>query len=85
MDANKRQKLREIGYEIRPSCGTCVHFYDVGTAQMWSTCNLHTYEHLKHSKQKRHLSVHAAGWCPNHKPETTHLQGFDPFYKGIKP
>ncbi len=63
MDANKLVKLKVIGYEIRKTCGNCVHslFASPGTA--WGTCWLYKYDHLKHSEQSRQLSIHRSGRC----------------------
>ena len=65
MDANKLKKLREIGYKISPSCRICVHGRFPSTLGMWGTCMKFSYDHLKHSDQKRELSVNAFGSCEN--------------------
>jgi len=63
MDANKLAELRRVGFRVRRTCGLCAH----GTfgEDEWGTCAVRTYEHLKHSDSKRHLSVHAVGSCPD--------------------
>lgn len=65
MDANKRKVLQEIGYQIRPSCETCVHS-DL-SEDGWGYCGAHEYQHLKHSEETRFLSVHRLGWCAEWK------------------
>jgi len=61
MDKNKLTELRDIGYTIPKTCGLCVH----GTFPNddWGTCAAHTYNHLKHSDTKRHLSIVKSGAC----------------------
>ena len=63
MDANKRLRLNEIGYEFRHTCGRCV--YAELSHDGWGTCALYSYEHLKH-KEERQLSIHRSGWCPSY-------------------
>lgn len=67
MDANKRVKLLEIGYEIPPSCGTCA-FSDIKPTSDYGECSMHTYTHQKHTDSHRQLSVHRYGGCPSYKP-----------------
>jgi hypothetical protein len=64
MDPNKLVELRRIGFKIRKTCKMCKHgtFFN---GSEWGTCAVRTYEHLKHSDAKRHLSVHFAGSCPD--------------------
>lgn len=62
-DANKFAKLREIGYTIRVTCGICQHGCFKGMAE-WGTCDLHQYEHLKHTGPARGVSVVRYGSCP---------------------
>jgi hypothetical protein len=84
MDPNKRLKLRDIRYEVRPACGVCVHYLHKDTgpgAELWSTCRLHSYDHQKHTEKRRHLSVHATGWCPDFTADTSQLGGFEEFYQ----
>ena len=62
MDANKLRVLHEIGYEIRESCGLCVHFQSQpGSA--FGVCAANTYVHEKHTGPPRDLSVHTSGRC----------------------
>lgn len=63
MDGNKLEKLREIGYEIKPACGTCCNAWFSSEKTDFGDCDAHIYEHQKHSDQKRHLSVFRYGSC----------------------
>lgn len=86
MDANKLEVLRSIGYEIRDTCGTCVHA-TFSPVSAWSTCGLHSYEHQKHSHAVRQLSIHQDGWCPSFVADS-HVQrwaGFAEFRKERDP
>lgn len=64
-DDNKFGKLRAIGYSIPGLCGYCKHS-KWAPAQSWGTCNLHTYQHLKHDNpnEGRGISIHITGTCP---------------------
>jgi hypothetical protein len=62
MDENKRKKLREIGYSIKPCCALCKHGSFTRTVT-WGTCDLHEYTHLKHTGPDRKLSIHRLGHC----------------------
>lgn len=61
MDSNKRLELQKIGYEIPGTCGICKH----GTfpKDSFGSCAIHTYQHLKHTGDRRQLSVYAHGRC----------------------
>lgn len=61
MDANKLVVLRDINYKVQPHCGICVHA-DL-SMDGWGYCNLHTYQHGKHSEHTSRLSIHRAGSC----------------------
>jgi hypothetical protein len=65
MDANKLNKLREIGYTIRKCCGRCRHA-DLNV-NGWGTCTVHFYDHKKHEggnkSSTRELSIHQDGYC----------------------
>jgi len=63
MDANKLQKLKNIGYKLRPVCATCRFFRIVTMDSKFSTCKKHVYVHQKHKEKARELSVHSYGWC----------------------
>lgn len=82
MDENKRQILKQIGYEIRPCCGSCKHGRIGNTG--FGDCLLHKYDHLKHSGGPRALSVYQSGWCPKfemHDAMLLKLHGFNEFVK----
>jgi len=63
MDENKLKVLKDINYKIGPVCGLCKH--GEFTADMWGTCAEHKYSHLKHTGEKRDLSIHRYGHCKN--------------------
>lgn len=62
MDINKLTKLRELHYQILPTCGMCKHS-SFRRDSDFGTCNQYTYQHLKHSDSKRQLSIYRAGHC----------------------
>ncbi len=63
MDANKREVLVEIGYQLG-ACGVCAHSTFATDASDFGTCGLHKYAHLKHTGDFREVSVHRCGRCP---------------------
>lgn len=63
MDANKRLELMKIGYAIQGTCGMCKHGFFPNDS--FGTCAIHSYQHLKHTGDRRQLSVYAHGRC-NH-------------------
>lgn len=77
MDANKLVVLKQIGYKVHRTCGSCVNAR-FGRGQVWSTCDIHTYQHEKHTGEPRHLSIHVAGECPSWESGTfgDSLEGF---------
>jgi len=83
MDENKRLKLVDIGYEIRPVCITCV-YGRFSPNSHFGDCVRWKYDHLKHSDSHRDLSVYRAGSCGEHElnPGTeAALHGFKEFVK----
>ncbi len=81
MDQNKSDKLKEIGYEVKPSCGTCKHFQQYDD-EHFGECNVNTYVHLKHSGGKRKLSVVQFGSCGKYEQGDVYfLHGFKEFVK----
>jgi len=62
MDQNKLKKLHDIGYKINGCCGICAHANSFNDD--WTTCKVHTYNHLKHTDEVRQLSVFIFGSCP---------------------
>jgi len=65
MDKNKLQKLKDIKYHINPCCGLCK--YSNLEVDGWGTCDLHTYNHEKHTLEKRSLSIFRFGQCSSFK------------------
>jgi hypothetical protein len=87
MDANKSQKLREAGYEVRPCCHFCEHGYFVPNPDaLWGTCSILKYEHLKHSGPPRDASISCYGHCPQFKADAQRVRGglvkFEEFFLG---
>ena len=79
MDNNKLKVLREIGYRIMPTCGDCV--WAEFPQDDWGTCGLHDYQHEKHTGEKRQLSIHKSGNCPQFEVATlAHLSHFAEFF-----
>lgn len=80
MDINKASKLREIGYKIEPSCGTCKHFVQ-RSDEDFGDCQIHDYEHLKHTGGRRRLSVVRYGQCKSFEANDNlgYLHGFKEF------
>jgi hypothetical protein len=63
MDQNKLAKLKSIDYAIEKCCGLCLHG-NFREKTHWGTCDVHKYEHLKHSESNRELSIYYFGSCP---------------------
>lgn len=83
MDRNKRAKLEEIGYVIRPCCGLCC-FGDFPDGRPFGSCCEHEYHHQKHKFPIRPLSIHRAGYCSRFLKSATQLsrlKRFSDFYK----
>ena len=80
MDANKTIKLKQIEYQLQPSCGLCAHGQFPNDD--WGTCGHHSYSHRKHTGEDRSLSVHKSGICSDFRPDTqivdrlTHYSAF---------
>lgn len=66
MDENKLQKLHEVGYIVKRTCGNC-KFHMWFNSEPWSTCIVHTYEHQKHTDAERQLSINRSGYCDKHE------------------
>jgi len=66
MDANKLDKLKDIGYTIRDTCGNCAYGRFPQVSE-FGTCTQWTYTHLKHSGPDRQLSINVHGHCPAHE------------------
>lgn len=63
MDANKLEKLRQVGYRIDGCCCVCVHGHFPTPHSSFGTCGSFRYTHLKHSDSERELSVCRFGRC----------------------
>lgn len=70
MDANKLDKLNEIGYKIRPTCDLCKHASL--SSDGWGVCMINSYVHKKHG-DVRELSVHRSGYCPGFEADEAKL------------
>jgi hypothetical protein len=77
MDANKRLKLKEIGYSIRRNCRNCM--YSVLENPPWGTCTKFRYQHLKHTDAVRDLSINMDGVCGHHEWSTNFLSSLGLF------
>lgn len=83
MDANKAATLRGIEYEIRGTCGTCIHGQFKEGA--WGTCAAWKYDHLKHADSTRQLSIHILGRCLlGYKPDPKKIIGLGKFQEFLK-
>ncbi|HEU5116103.1 MAG TPA: hypothetical protein VFT74_05440 [Isosphaeraceae bacterium] len=79
MDANKLQKLKDIGYVVRRTCDNCYYAEFNHRADAFGECTLYTYEHKKHTGPARQLSINRNGTCPSHTlsdAQTALLHGF---------
>ena len=74
MDANKKAKLKEAGYEIRECCALCVSGEFNAPASIWGECRTHLYDHLKHSDSRRQASVCRFGWCSLFRPSEVQVR-----------
>jgi len=63
-DPAKFEKLREIGYRIPVTCGTCDDGQFATAQALWGTCGRHLYQHGKHTGPARGVSVYRHGFCP---------------------
>lgn len=77
MDAAKAEKLRKIGYSIPPSCGLCVHA-DL-SPDGWGTCSLFSYEHEKHTGERRPVSINRLGYCPAWESDPAKIAELGPY------
>lgn len=62
MDENKLEKLKQIAYVVRKTCGTCNSFRAEGSRE-FGICVRYDYAHLKHTGPRRNLSVSCHGVC----------------------
>jgi len=66
MDQNKLKVLREVSYSIKPACGLCSfgQFRELEGGD-FGTCYKFSYQHQKHTGEKRQLSIFRYGSCPS--------------------
>jgi len=76
VDNNKKQRLVELGYRIRPCCALCCNS-QINPASDWGTCMVHSYEHGKHGR--RPLSIHRLGYCGRYTPDVAALKALHGF------
>lgn len=69
MDLNKITRLNDIKYSVHKCCGLCKNFNEGYVSELFGTCDIHKYFHLKH-KQERSLSICIYGSCENFEPGT---------------
>jgi len=69
VDAAKLRVLQSIGYEIKRTCGSCLHARYPSEESDWGTCSVNQYEHEKHTGPARDLSIHRTGKCAVEGPE----------------
>ena len=87
MDANKEEKLKEIGYQVKPCCFLCKHSKFPNKESGWGTCTKYSYDHIKHSDTERELSINKNGICrdgfeeDNIFPTEFHLGKFNQFFQ----
>ena len=63
MDQNKLKKLQEVEFRILPTCGRCKYGRFSNSGNFFGECAKFTFEHIKHNRNPRKLSVHSAGSC----------------------
>ena len=83
-DENKFEMLGEVCYTVRACCAICAHGTFIGLAQ-WGTCAKHTYEHKKHTGDKRQMSINILGVCKTFEADEAklaRLQSFRNFFVG---
>jgi hypothetical protein len=85
MDSNKLQVLRDIDYTINKCCGNCQHSSFKG-GSLFGLCLVkeNEYVHLKHTGEKRKLSINYFGECDKHnfqKRFEDSLEGFKEFVR----
>lgn len=80
MDKNKLNVLRDIGYKIRETCGSCKSSCFSSPGVDYGYCEENTYEHQKHGGV-HFLSIHRQGWCPKYKRDDGFfLDKFEEFF-----
>lgn len=84
MDANKLKVLQELGYQIPPTCGICKHG-EFKPQTPWGTCKLHTYQHVKHTGDRRQLSIYQGGRCDKLEPDPSRVAKLERFAEFLGP
>lgn len=82
MDVNKLKVLRDLDYKIQKVCGNCQHSSFRG-GSLFGVCSVNEYTHLKHTGEKRQLSINYFGSCDKHYPSSrfeSQLEGFKEFF-----
>jgi hypothetical protein len=74
-DSNKFQALRNANYRIPVNCGLCINGR-IGVGCLWGTCDLHDYDHQKHTGPARGVSIHIFGTCPYAKMDPVKEKAF---------
>ena len=65
-DENKLQALREFGFKLVPTCGTCIHFRP-GSRSTWGHCRAITHDHQKHTGEAKLTGVPTNGYCNSYE------------------
>lgn len=78
MDANKLLKLNAVGYKISGCCGLCL-YGNFEKGKIWGTCIKHRYQHLKHTKSDREISICIFGRCKEYKEKSEKLNELGTF------
>lgn len=83
MDENKLDKLKQIQYEILPTCHNCKHFKQLSD-KFFGECCAYKYQHKKHTGAERQLSVYLGGHCPTHQWANEDMMMLHSFKQFIK-
>lgn len=67
-DENKLQALRDHGFKIVPTCGTCIHFKP-GSRSGWGHCKAISHTHQKHTGKDKPTGVPTNGYCDSYELE----------------
>ncbi len=69
---------------VARTCGLCQHS-SFPSGDGWGTCDVHVYEHEKHSDKKRHLSVHEHGSCASFVMSEKEAELLGPYLEFVDP
>lgn len=81
MDVNKLKVLKQIEYKLVECCDLCI-YGDFKQGQDFGTCKKFLYKHLKHTGEKRKLSIHKLGICNDYGKMMIIHQDFFNIIKG---